>query len=263
MDFRLGLMHDNAEVYDYEIGIIKLALEHTSGEHQLILVPMANTVQERVFNELEKANIDVFFSGYSKAREERFLQIDFPLTRGMLGNRVFLIKPEVQSIFNKVDSFESFKALISIGSGIGWPETRTFLKAGLKVYQASYEQLWKMLSNNRFEGFHRGVHEVQVELKQRENLGLILEEKIMLVLKFDYFTYVGKHDVERHRILSEGFARIVENGAFDSYFENHPTTRGIIDKIKPAQRLKFEISNPEIEALIERIPSHYWLDLGH
>ncbi|MBU6950686.1 hypothetical protein [Hahella sp. HN01] len=258
-DFKLGLLHGDAEIFSYEISVVQLALNYAPGEHTLEVVSMGDATQERILNLLHRRSdiLNVFFTGYSRTREERFLQVDVPLTRGLLGHRVFMIREDHAEKFSQVSSLADLQAL-TIGSGVNWPDTDILRSAGFTVTESTYASLWLMLKRGRFDGFNRGVHEAVIELGEHAGEGLMIESRLMVAYKFDYFLYLGKDDVERYRILTLGLRRAYENGAFIKNFNSHPAIKEMVAAIHPEQRQTFYIDNPYLSDKVKAIAESYW-----
>jgi hypothetical protein len=258
--FRLAILHGDVEVFDYEIGLVKLALEYADGDHQLELVLLPRTPQERLLLMMEDGSeINVFFTGHSPAREKQFLQVDFPMTRGLLGNRIFVTRPDMLSSLRQVETLDDLKKFI-IGSGTGWPDTTVFRENGFNVVSSSYENLWKMLENERFDIFNRGIHEAFVEIGQQRDQGrdLVIDHSVQVIYPFDYFLYLNKTDTRRHAILTQGFQRAYDSGAFDTYFNNHPMVKHVFEDSNLSNRKHFFIDNPGMSQRLRDLPSDYW-----
>ncbi|MDV7338047.1 hypothetical protein RYZ26_00470 [Terasakiella sp. A23] len=254
--FRLGLLHADPEIFSYEISVIELALKTTDPDHQLELIPLANTSQERVLNMLEnRQNIDMFFTGYSRERELRFLQIDIPLTRGLLGARVFIRKKGERFVINNLSDLQRH----TIGSGIGWPDTTIFESAGFDVISSTYDNLWRMLNHGRFRLFNRGINEAYVEIDQQARKGYDFEIQpdVILFYPFDYFIYLNRESTALKDILESGLRTAYENGSFMSNFNTHPNTAKALKKIQSFSKV-FQIPNPLLSRRVKNIPARFW-----
>ncbi|WP_343561921.1 hypothetical protein [Kiloniella sp. b19] len=260
-DFKLGILRDAVDYFAVEYAVIKLAIKHAPGDHRLHLIPMGDAVQPRIFNELERGTIDMFFAGHTRERETRFLQIDFPLTRGLLGYRGLIIRDDDQDSFNPVKSLGDLREKVRIGSGVGWPESDLFRKLGMKLTTSDYDSLWPMLTGDRYDALHRGLLEILPELDQRRHMKVRLEENLMLHLMFDFFLYVRKNDRTRHDILLQGLKNAINNGSYDNLLLKHPQLLRALETLNPLERTIIPIPNPDIAPLVSRIPKDYWYDI--
>lgn len=74
-----------------------------------------------MLRQLKEGSTDVTWAVTSKEREREHLAVYFPLARGLLGYRVFLVHPDNQQSFGTSAPGE-LKQSLSI-QGIGWPTT--------------------------------------------------------------------------------------------------------------------------------------------
>ncbi|ASP32697.1 hypothetical protein [Labrenzia sp. VG12] len=261
LDFRLGIVGEDESRYDYEIGLIRLALKKADGEHELEVIADPHSSQARVLLMLMDgvARFNVTFSGIDRTRHDRLLTIPIPLQRGLLGQRILIVSQQSRSLFDEVSTLEDLKAL-SIGSGHGWPDTDILQSAGFNVAQADYEDLFKMVDKGRIAGYARGVAEPYVEVAARTSSlpNLLVEKRLLISYPFDTFFFVAKQDKERHDILLQGLERAYEDGSFLQYFRSHPRIRKVFDTAKIEDRIEFAIENPLLPDEIANIDAAYW-----
>lgn len=261
---RVGLLHGDAQVFDYELSVIRLALENAPGQHTLEIVPLPNATQNRVFAMLNEDNpeINVFFSGYSPEREARLLQVDIPLTRGLLGYRLFAVRKDRIGTLQGIDTLHELQA-VTIGSGDGWPENRIMRYNALQVVTSQYDNLWRMLDYGRFDLFHRGVQEIFTELAKPGRDDLAILPGVAMAMRYDYFIYVPKFRDDLYQILLSGLQNAYSNGAFMANFNAHPAIRAALDRSDLDQRTIIWLSMPDARDTLKNIPATYWHQPGH
>ncbi|MDX1738674.1 MAG: hypothetical protein R3261_10585, partial [Alphaproteobacteria bacterium] len=254
-------LHGNKEIFDYEISVARLAGKYATPPLKVDLILYPDKNQERLLKAMEhgNANFDLFFTGYSKDREERFLQIDIPLTRGLLGHRIFIIHKDTMPIMENINTLADATSRLSIGSGTGWPDTLVFEKAGFHVVSAAYANLWPMLNNGRYMAFNRGLNEAYIEIKQKQPTypDLVVDDNIMIAYKFDYFFYMNKSNEALFNQFRAGLFKSYKNGAFIKNFENHPMIKTVTAPDRP-QRKVFYVNNPNLSPRVNNIPDEYW-----
>ncbi|TNE72588.1 MAG: hypothetical protein EP339_13310 [Gammaproteobacteria bacterium] len=257
--FRLGLLHGDEDVFAYEISVIRLALEYAPGDHELILVPLWDAPQNRIFRLLEegRGQINVFFSGYSPERESRFLRVDVPMTRGLLGYRLLVAPQEHIEALSRIRTVEDLQNIV-IGSGIGWPDNDYLEANGLTLSISQYANLWPMLKRGRFDAFHRGVQEVYEELRKPQNQGLAVVPDIALRFRYDYFLFVNPARSDLHRILTDGFARAYEMGALDRHFTTAPRIHEALTRSQLNRRIIIPLETPEAYRSLNEIADKFW-----
>jgi len=260
-DIRLGLLGAGPEVFAYEISVLKLALHHADAKSQLTIVDL-EMPQERALVELEtgRANFNVFFTGFSANREKRFHQIDIPLSRGILGHRIFITTKAFLDDLAETRTLGSLKKFAVVGSGTGWPDTEIFQANGFDVVASDYESLWRMLSAGRINTFNRGIHEAFVEHQQRsqQDPELVVDPSVMIRYRFDYLFYVRKNNQRVAEIIETGLRNAYENGAFLEHFNSHPMIQKAMMSTAAHERLIFDIDNPLLTDRQRNIPEAYW-----
>lgn len=257
--FRIGLLHGDAEIFDYELSVLRLALANAPGNHQLEIVPMPDATQERIFSYLDSPNppINVFFSGYSPHRERQLLQVNIPLTRGLLGYRLLVVKNSRLASLSDIQDLPSLQRH-RIGSGLGWSDNDILRANNLELVTSRYSNLWRMLDAERFEVFHRGIQEVFTELAKPEHAHLSILPGVMLQFRFDYFFYVSHTQPHLHEILRQGLLNAYDNGAFMANFEAHPAIRAALDMAELEERKTIPLALPETYRSLDAIPTRFW-----
>jgi len=264
-DFKLALLHGDKDVFSYELSVLRLALAHAEGEHSLEVVPVLDANQARILDTLKngKGTFNIFFSGFSKERERQLLQVDFPLSRGLLGYRVFIINKDNQNKMTAITSLEEMKHNISIGSGVGWPDTEIFKFNGFDVSEASYVNLWRMLNAKRFIAFNRGVNEAFVEIEQQQQVyeNFVVDRSLMVIYPFDYFFYLSPRTPELRDVVMEGLENAFKSGAFVENFNTHPQIKLMLKQLQPHKRTVFNLENPLLSDRIKNIPKEIWYQI--
>lgn len=258
---RLGLLGAGPDVFAYEISVLKLALENC-GEAVDLTINNLQMPQERALIELEtgRADFNIFFTGFSANRENRFYQVDVPLTRGLLGHRILMTTERFLDDLASIRSLESLRQFAVIGSGTGWPDTEILSSNGFHTVASDYESLWRMLAAERINTFNRGIHEAYVEHRQQSSIfpTLVVDPALMIRYRFDYMFYVRKQDEQLGKLIERGLRRAYETGAFMRHFENHPMIRKVLREAQVEERLVFDIDNPLMTDRQRQIPDSYW-----
>ena len=165
-----------------------------------------------------------FFSGFSAEREARFRQIDIPLSRGLLGHRIFITNNDFAENLASITSLKALQDQAIVGSGIGWPDTDIFEAAGFSVQQEVYENLWRMLSKGRINTFNRGIHEAYVEIgirkPQYENLEV--DPHVMVRYRFDYPVLRPQGGQEARGSVGDRVARSLRKRCLHGQFQCPP-----------------------------------------
>jgi hypothetical protein len=204
--------------------------------------------EPRALAELEagRGGITVLVHGNVADYEQRLLPIRFPLDKGLLGYRVFLIRSDMQPKLDLVGGLDDLRRY-SIGQGREWGDVTILRAAGLTVVEgSSYEGLFPMLAAGRFQLFSRSVVEVGEELA-RVKPGypeLAIERHLMLFYPLTRYFYVTRLPAGNAlaRRLSAGLERMLKIGLFDRMFDAFKSPFN--DQIGFRDRLLMRVSNP-------------------
>jgi hypothetical protein len=238
---RLGIQKDASFPY----AVLKLALQKSGVDHALTpsRAPMND---ERVRASLDNGTIDVAWFGTSAAFEARFLPVRIPITRGVLGYRLFVIHEDSQPAFSKVLSLADLKRFVCI-QGKGWADTQILAAAGIDVRtSAVFDRLFERIFHKRADFFPLGANEIFGLLKtRREKMpALRVEKNLVLVYPFDFFFFVKKGNLRLHDIISSGFAAAQEDGSYLQLFQAHPDLKDFLEKANIETRQMIKIENP-------------------
>lgn len=257
-------IHHNAVLDDKEgllLGILKIAIKeiepNAKFESPAEFIPQSRAEADLISGN----NMSVVWGSSTPAREERLKAIRIPALKGLLGHRVFIIRPEDQHKFNHVQTLEDLKAL-KAGQGIDWGDTEILRSAGLNVITANkYESLFHMADGGRFDYFPRGVHEPWAEMTNFPELDLTVEKNLLLVYPLTMNFYVAPDNQELHDIIYRGLEAAMQNGKYDEFFFSHPMVKDALSRSNVEGRRVIRIHNPNIHPQTPLERNEFWLDL--
>jgi hypothetical protein len=223
--------------------------------------------EHRALEELESdsGSITVMVHGNVADYERRLLPIRFPLDKGLLGYRVFLIRGELQSKLDLVINLDDLRQH-NIGQGREWGDVTILRNAGLVVVEGnSYEGLFDMLAAGRFELFSRGVVEVGEELDKHKSShpDLVIERHLLLYYPLTRYFYVTRSPTgdALARRISVGLERMLKNGGFERMFQGFK--RPFEQQIGFRNRLLIRIDNPLQTPETPLMRPELWYDPRH
>lgn len=238
----------SAEHVDYFLGLLRLALQKTIVSHGAYRIDVAGplSTQARNIARLHRGeSIDVIWTMTSAEREGLLQAIKFPLIKGLMGQRIFLIRKGEQGWFDGKHDLDSLQRLRA-GQGSQWPDTQVLRANQVPVITASsYELLFPMLKSGRFDYFPRGLHEVSSELARHPTLAL--EKHLMLEYPAPMYFFVRPGNDRLAGRLLEGLQRAQKDGSFDRYFNSHPVTAQVFERVERSQRRVIHLRNPLLE----------------
>lgn len=250
----------NKPVSQYYVKLLHLALTETIPDYgSFILSPqMFNSSQKRSLQILKSENIiDVHWTMTNPEREEELKAVYIPLLKGLMGYRVLLIKKTNRKKLTEINSIEKLKT-ISLGQGIGWPDTEILLANNLNVTLANAENLHKMLVKGRFDAFPRAVTEAWRELSYNESL--TVDCCISLQYISPMYFFVKKENTLLAERLSKGLQRAIANGKFDALFFKYRAPKEMFDLVNFAERKVIRLRNPKLTEQTRNLlkQSHLW-----
>jgi len=238
----------SAEHVGYFLGLLHLALQKTVESHGPYRVEKTGVLSSQARN-IARLNrgedVDVLWSMTSNEREEVMQAIEFPLIKGLMGQRVFLIREGEQARFDGKHDLDSLQRL-QAGQGSHWPDTEVLRANKIPVITSTnYELLFPMLKGGRFDYFPRGLHEVDSELALHPKLAL--EKSLMLEYSAPMYFFVRPGNDRLAGRLLEGLQRAQKDGSFDRYFDSHPVTAQVFERVERSQRRVIHLRNPLLE----------------
>ncbi|MBV8667078.1 MAG: transporter substrate-binding domain-containing protein [Burkholderiaceae bacterium] len=180
--------------------------------------------------------------------EQNLIPVRIPTDCGLLGFRVFLIRAEDQPRFNKIKSIDDLKS-VRIGQGAQWIDCQILEHAGLQVVRgSSFEGLFNMLENGRFDAFSRGGYEALRELQARHSAlpDLAIEKTLLLYYPMPaYLWFPNTRDgkLRAHRV-QVGMSAMVADGTLQKMFEAEYGS--LAEKLDFKHRRLLKIDNPQL-----------------
>ncbi len=186
--------------------------------------------------------IDVMWTMTSPEREKLLLPIRIPIDRGLLGWRLFLIRRENQSRFDKIQTLNDLKKFFA-GQGHDWPDIKILQANGITVIPSpTYEGLFRMLRMERFDFFPRSVKEVYEELKAHYSSGIDVENKIAIHYPSALYFFVNNQNSKLAKLIESGCETAIKDGSFNGLFEKF--YKSTLTKSDIKNRKVFHLKNP-------------------
>lgn len=243
------------------LSVLKLVVEKSGVEVELI-PSKEQLTDERAISELESGGITVYWSMTSVEYEQRMRPILYPIDKGLLGYRVFLIRKGDQKRFSLVKT-QNDLAILKAGQGHGWPDTAILRAAGLNVVTTTkYKNLFPMLDGGRFDYFPRGVFEPWSEINDWSQYPLEVEKNIFIKYPTAMYFFVSKRNERLAKILEVGFEKVIADGSFDKVFYSSRVVRESLRLSGIENRIAIEISNPLLPSSARLDRKELWFDLN-
>lgn len=237
----------------YDKLLLELALEKTVVEYgPYTMQPSGEGVSlSRLIKLAESKHYPNFFFKFSATDEMigKFLAIQIPADRGVVGYRVAFVHQKNVNLFNQVADLKALSKY-SIVQGIGWLDTPILQHNKLSVFQVSnYTSMFAMVERKRVDLFFRGVNEIANEYADFSltHNNLRIEPNLLLVYPLPRFFMTSKDNVENAKRVKLGLQRAWQDGSFVALWrQNHLAS---LEKAQLEKRTIIHLENPFITTL--------------
>ncbi len=251
--------------YEYHWEVLRTALEKTSAQWgPYRMVASEPMTERRQAYELRNAtgNLTVMYLGTTPEFEQELLPIRIPVDRNLGGYSILLVRAGEQARFDAVHTLADLKQF-TFGLGLGWIDVEILRSDGFKVVTgSSYEGLFEMLVNHRFDAFPRAAVEVLDEYDRRkpELHDLQIEEGLILYYPLPmYFWFARTPEGRRLAERAEaGMRMMLADGSYDAIFDLYQRRK--IVRLRLKQRQVLRIDNPFLGPETPWADKRLWFD---
>ena len=236
--------------YEYQWEILRTALEKTTpkwGPYALVTASEVMTEQRQAF-ELKHATgkLTVMYLGTTPEFEKKLVAVHIPVDKNLGGYSVFLIRDGEQSRFAAARSLDDLRRF-TFGLGLGWVDVGILKASHFNVVTgSSYDGLFDMLVQRRFDVFLRATVEVLDEVAQHRDKvkGLAIEDTILFYYPLPmYFWFPRTPEGKRLAARAEeGMRMMIADGTYDRIFDRYQRPK--IERLHLTTRRMFTIPNP-------------------
>ena len=221
--------------------------------------------QDRSLQMLKRKNaLDVMHTMSSSEREHEFLAVKIPLLKGLMGKRMLFIRNDRKAEFDQITIARQLKQKVAC-QGLHWPDSDILEANYFKVARVViFESMFEMLEKGRCDYFPRGIHEIQPEYNNfvEKHPSLAVADNLMLSYPAPVYYFLGKHNTELARRITEGLERLIASGRFDQLMQKNPLTAHLFPLSKWRETRIFSIPNPDLPELSPTDRPELWLELG-
>ncbi|GGB13301.1 hypothetical protein GCM10007414_28290 [Agarivorans gilvus] len=178
--------------------------------------------QRRALQQMQKQRcINLVWTMTNTERERQALAVRIPLLKGLLGQRVLLIRKHDAARFKDIKTLSQLGEMLA-GQGMGWPDVDILKANQLPVIEGTlYEGLFGMLHRGRFDYMPRGLNETEQELRQHPELDLMVEPHLLLSYTAPIYFFVRRDNYHLAARLEKGLRLAIEDGSFDALFKRY------------------------------------------
>jgi ABC-type amino acid transport substrate-binding protein len=251
--------------YLYQWEVLRTALEKTHakwGPYRLVAGEVMT--ERRQAYELRNAtgNLTVMYLGTTPEFERELVPVRIPVDRSLGGYCVFLVRAGEQARFDAVRTLDDLRQF-TYGLGLGWIDVEILRASGFNVVTgSSYDGLFEMLVNRRFDVFLRGAVEILDEYEQRreELRDIRIEDSLLLYYPLPmYFWFAKTPEGQRLAQRAEaGLRLMLADGSYDEIFDRYQ--RAKIERLHLKTRKAYRIDNPFLGPETPLADRRLWFD---
>jgi hypothetical protein len=211
----------------YELAILQACLNVTNDEYGSVNVQVDNTDYPSADDEanifLNGADVLVTVAGNIKFEDKQKLVIPQPLTKGLLGYRLLLVRDEFLTKFAQIKQSLQLQDL-SIGIPQTWADADLFRHNRYNVIErGTLDDLFLLLKNGTFDYVALGVNEIEEIFNHRAVPvgGISIEPSLMLYYPFPLVFYVNASQHVLAKRIEKGLKVITCNGEHETLFSHH------------------------------------------
>ncbi len=226
---------------DYGIALLQLALDKAGGHYRAELSP-TRMQQNRALIELEteSGRIDVVGTMTSGERERKLLPVRIPLTRGLIGWRIALLRADRADLLQQVHGVADL-APFRAAQGQDWPDVQILRHSGVPVLPVTvYNTLFGLLNAGRVDWAPRSVNEIWAEAARHPEL--TIDPYVALCYPTADYFFVNRHNTALAEEIRRGLEAALADGSFEKLFYLHYGAQ--IRQARLDKRLIIPLPNP-------------------
>lgn len=234
-------------------------LDKSGADYHLVHTGHSMSSQARKVALVQRGELDVMYAGTTNEMEASLMPIRFPITRGLIGSRIFIINKRYVSDYERINNVSDLKKYSGV-LGFGWADKEILEAEGLMQAEKVYDDIFVSINLGSRYYFPRGILEAYSELIDKEERlpNLKVEEKILLRYKAAVFFFINPNNQALADVLNQGFKKGYEDGSYEEFLYNHPLIKRSFDKANLGDRLAIDIPNPFFPKASNDIANEYW-----
>jgi hypothetical protein len=232
----------------YETALLQACLKATDAEYSSVNVCIDNTDYPNADDEANifanGADVLVTVAGNVKFQNKPRIVISQPLTKGLLGYRLLLVRDQSLSKFAQIKQPQQLQQL-SVGIPETWADAELFRYNRYKVIeQGNLDNLFLLLKNGTFDYVALGVNEIEEIFKHRAVPigGISIEPSLMLYYPFPLVFYVNPCNPVLAQRIEKGLKLIAINGEHETLFSHHHGD--VAQRLNLRNRNTLSLTNP-------------------
>jgi hypothetical protein len=202
----------------------------------------------RMWKMLGEAKLDLIWGMQTLDKDRAMVPVKVDLTDGLAGQRVLMIRPQDQKVFDKVASLKALRDTnLLAGFGEGWFDADVWKKNGLAAYEFPHQfsLIYSMVTigNRGVDYLPRGANEIVAEARTHKQLSI--EKQLMFFYDRDMRFYLSPHAAAYKPIIESALKAAEASGLKRRIIDQHFGSE--IRTLNLAQRRRIQLQVPPIE----------------
>lgn len=244
---------------EYGYALLQLALAKAGNKYRVEL-SQTSMQQNRALVELQTdgGRVDIVGTMTSIEREQALLPVRIPMSRGLIGWRLGLLRADRKELLRGVRNLADLRPFAT-GQGHDWPDLRILRHSGLVVYPvAVYSSLFGMLNAGRYDWAPRSLNEIWGEARRHPELAV--DQHILLHYPTADYFFVNRNNPALAENIRQGLELALADGSFEQLFYLHygPGIR----RANLEQRVLIELPNPLLSPQTPLARKELWFSLS-
>ncbi|MDN4501384.1 hypothetical protein QX776_03185 [Alteromonadaceae bacterium BrNp21-10] len=209
---------------DYELDVLKLALETTKSEYgdfTIITRESGYTISRIITMAQASPEVILWASPYNPINTHLNI-IEYPIFNGIFGLRSIVVHNNTLKNLNNVKTLSELREY-TIGQGPGWMDVAIYKHHGFNVIEARLNKLFNMTANKRFDLLPLGRIEIDDKILSTKKGGdeLSIAPNHMIYYPHPVLFHLNQKHKKAINRLNDGMQEITENGSLAALFEQH------------------------------------------
>jgi hypothetical protein len=200
----------------------------------------------RMWKMLGDGKLDLIWGMQTPDKDKALVPIQVALTDGLVGQRILLIRPEDQGVFDRVTSIKTLRETgLVAGFGEGWFDAKVWKKNRLPVYEFPhrFSLIYSMVTvgNRGVDYLPRGANEIVSEAQQHEQLSI--EKHLLFYYDRDMRFYLSPHAAAYKPIVERALKTAEASGLKRRLIDR--TFGAEIKSLNLTQRRRIQLQAPD------------------
>ncbi|WP_077033056.1 hypothetical protein [Pelomonas sp. KK5] len=238
--------------YGYQV--LQLALRR-SGRPAGLRLGRDLLSNKQAWQQLQDGLVDVVDNASAGRTPERVALVPAPIDMGLGGCRLLLGRREVLERLRGVRRIEELQPFV-FGQGLDWTDTRILRQAGLRVQEADFPSLLRMLQGRRFDLLPLSCDEAYAFLDRgREQApDVAIAAELGLFYPYPRVFFVSAGNTELRDTLLRGLQAAGADGSLQALLARTPGIGPVVTGRQPLPRTLIGLANPWLPEPLRGLP---------